>query len=145
MRDKLSDRQRAIRMRLAGDSVPMISYTLRRSFPRAALVRRELRHLVMTTNEQHAHQALGFKTPAQYRRCKRVRRFPADFTLSTSCNCIEAIVTADPSEGDMPIAGGCRWAQVAPFRQRVLLCVCSSVRVGRSHNVDLVQAVRSCP
>jgi transposase InsO family protein len=55
---------------------------LRRSFPRATLVRRELRRLVITTNEQHVHQALGFKTPAQFRRNKRLRKLPADFTLN---------------------------------------------------------------
>jgi transposase InsO family protein len=55
---------------------------LRRSFPRAAAVRRELRRLVLTTNEQHVHQALGFKTPTQYRRSKRLRKLPADFTLN---------------------------------------------------------------
>jgi len=31
MRNELSDRQQAIRMRLAGDTVSMISYALRRS------------------------------------------------------------------------------------------------------------------
>jgi len=55
---------------------------LRHSFPRAAAVQRELRQLVLTTNEQHVHQALGFKTPAQYRRSKRFRKLPADFTLN---------------------------------------------------------------
>lgn len=54
---------------------------LRQIFPKAAAVRRELRRLVTATNEQHVHQTLGFKTPAQFRRAKRVRRLPADFAL----------------------------------------------------------------
>jgi hypothetical protein len=41
-----------------------------------------LRHLVLTTNEQHVHQALGFRTPTQYRRGKRLRKLPANFTLN---------------------------------------------------------------
>jgi putative transposase len=55
---------------------------LRRSFPRAAVVRQELRRLVNSANEQHVHQALGFKTSAQFRRNKRLRKLPADFTLN---------------------------------------------------------------
>jgi hypothetical protein len=41
-----------------------------------------LRRLVGTTNEQHVHQQLGFRTPAQYRRTKRLRKLPANFTLN---------------------------------------------------------------
>ena len=55
---------------------------LRHPFPNAAAVRRELRRLVGTTNEQHVHQQLGFRTPAQYRRTKRLRKLPANFTLN---------------------------------------------------------------
>ena len=55
---------------------------LRQPFPNAAAVRRELRRLVGTTNEQHVHQQLGFRTPAQYRRTKRLRKLPANFTLN---------------------------------------------------------------
>ncbi len=55
---------------------------LRRPFPHAAAVRRELRRLVMTTNDQHVHQQLGFRTPTQYRRSKRLRKLPADFVLN---------------------------------------------------------------
>jgi hypothetical protein len=36
---------------------------------------------VAATNEQHVHQSLGFKTPVQFRRGKRLRKLPADFTI----------------------------------------------------------------
>ena len=55
---------------------------LRRPFPNATAVRQELRRLVMATNEQHVHQPLGFRTPVQYRRGKRLRKLPANFTLN---------------------------------------------------------------
>jgi putative transposase len=55
---------------------------LRQPFANIAAVRRELRRLVGTTNEQHVHQQLGFRTPAQYRRTKRLRKLPANFTLN---------------------------------------------------------------
>ncbi len=51
---------------------------LRRPFAHPTDVRRELKRLVQTVNEQHVHQALGFRTPVQYRRSKSVRRLPAD-------------------------------------------------------------------
>jgi len=54
---------------------------LRQIFPNAAAVRRELRHLVTAVNVQHVHQALGFKTPAQFRRTKRLRMLPANFAI----------------------------------------------------------------
>ncbi len=54
---------------------------LQHPFARPTDVRRELRHLVTAVNEQHVHQALGFRTPAQYRRSKRLRKLPAHFTL----------------------------------------------------------------
>jgi transposase InsO family protein len=54
---------------------------LRRPFPFAAAVRHELRRLLLTVNTQHVHQALGFKTVAQYRRGKRLRKLPANFTM----------------------------------------------------------------
>ncbi len=54
---------------------------LRQTFPKAVAVRHELRRLVAATNEQHVHQTLGFKTPAQFRRTKRLRMLPADFAL----------------------------------------------------------------
>lgn len=54
---------------------------LQRPFARAADVRRELRHLLLTVNDQHVHQGLGFRTPAQYRRSKRLQKLPAHFTL----------------------------------------------------------------
>ena len=52
-----------------------------RSFPTAVAVRRELARLLVSVNEQHTHQALGFKTPAQFRRTKRLRKLPANFKL----------------------------------------------------------------
>jgi hypothetical protein len=54
---------------------------LRQNFPNAKAVQRELRRLVATTNEQHVHQSLGFKTSAQFRRGKRWRKLPANFTI----------------------------------------------------------------
>ncbi len=55
---------------------------LRRRFASAAALRRELRRLVITVNEQHVHQHLGFKTPLQFRRSKRLRKLPANFTMN---------------------------------------------------------------
>ncbi len=54
---------------------------LRHNFPNANAVRRELRHLLIAANEQHVHQALGFKTPMQFRRTKRLRMLPANFVI----------------------------------------------------------------
>lgn len=56
---------------------------LRRPFPNARAVRRELRRLVTVTNEQHVHQVLGGKTPVQYRRGRRLRTLPANFKLDS--------------------------------------------------------------
>ena len=44
-------------------------------------VRRELRHLMQATNEQHVRPQLGYKTTAQYRRGKRLHKLPAKFSL----------------------------------------------------------------
>lgn len=54
---------------------------LRQKFPNARAVRRELQRLLIAANEQHVHQALGFKTPMQFRRTKRLRRLPANFAI----------------------------------------------------------------
>lgn len=54
---------------------------LRQNFPNPTAVRRELRRLLTNTNEQHVHQALGFKTPMQFRRTKRLRILPANFAI----------------------------------------------------------------
>jgi len=54
---------------------------LRQTFKNAAAVRRELRHLLTSVNETHTHQALGFKTSAQFRRTRRLRRLPANFHI----------------------------------------------------------------
>lgn len=54
---------------------------LRQTFKNAMAVRRELRYLLTATNEAHTHQALGFKTSAQFRRTQRLRRLPANFEI----------------------------------------------------------------
>ena len=54
---------------------------LRQTFPDAKAVRRELHRLVVAANEQHVHQGLGFKTPAQFRQGKRLRKLPADLVI----------------------------------------------------------------
>jgi putative transposase len=54
---------------------------LNRPFRRPAEVRRELRRLVTTVNEQHVHAHLGGKTVAQYRQGKQLRKLPANFML----------------------------------------------------------------
>lgn len=56
---------------------------LGRHLHRPADVRRELRHLMQTTNEQQVRPALGYKTSTQYRRGKRLRKLPAKFSLDT--------------------------------------------------------------
>ena len=57
--------------------------SLGRRLRRPADVSRELRHLMATTNEPQVRPALGFKTTAQYRRSKRLRKLPAKFALDT--------------------------------------------------------------
>jgi putative transposase len=54
---------------------------LNRPYRRPADLRRELRRLMSSVNEQHVHPQLGHRTSAQYRRSKRLRKLPADFTL----------------------------------------------------------------
>jgi len=54
---------------------------LSRRLRRPADVRRELRRLMTTTNDQHVHPQLGYKTPAQYRRGQRLRKLPANFAV----------------------------------------------------------------
>jgi transposase InsO family protein len=54
---------------------------LSRPFRRPCDVRRELRRLMTTVNEQHVHVKLGGCTAAQYRRGKQLRKLPADFTI----------------------------------------------------------------
>jgi hypothetical protein len=46
-----------------------------------AAVRRELGHLMRASNEEQVRPQLGYKTTAQYRRSKRLRKLPAGFTL----------------------------------------------------------------
>jgi len=55
---------------------------LNRPFRRPGGVRRELRRLMMTVNEQHVHARLGGWTATQYRRGKRLRKLPANFTIN---------------------------------------------------------------
>ena len=54
---------------------------LNRPFRRPCDVRRELGRLRTTVNEQHVHAKLGGCTAAQYRRGKRLRKLPANFTI----------------------------------------------------------------
>jgi len=54
---------------------------LSRPFRRPCDVRRELRRLMTTVNEQHVHVKLGARTAAHYRRSKQLRKLPADFTV----------------------------------------------------------------
>jgi putative transposase len=54
---------------------------LSRPFRRPCDVRRELRRLMTTVNEQHVHSKLGGRTATQYRRGKRLRKLPANFTI----------------------------------------------------------------
>lgn len=54
---------------------------LNHPFRRPCDVRKELRRLVETVNEQHVHAHLGGRTAAQYRRTKQLRKLPAHFTL----------------------------------------------------------------
>ncbi|MBC8505864.1 MAG: transposase [Anaerolineales bacterium] len=54
---------------------------LKRSYRRPCDVRRQVRRLMTTVNEQHVHVRLGQRTTAQYRRSKRLRKLPADCEL----------------------------------------------------------------
>lgn len=54
---------------------------LSRPFRRPCDVRRELRRLMTTVNEQHVHAKLRGRTATQYRRGKRLRKLPANFTV----------------------------------------------------------------
>jgi putative transposase len=54
---------------------------LRQTHSNVAAVRRELRHLTTSVNESHTHQALGFQTSAQFRRSRRLRMLPANFSI----------------------------------------------------------------
>jgi putative transposase len=56
---------------------------LKRPYRRACDLRRQLRLLVTTVNEQHVHPQLGYKTPAQYRQAKRLRVLPANFSIDS--------------------------------------------------------------
>lgn len=89
---------------------------LQHPFARPSAVRREVGRLVLAVNEQHVHQALGFRTPAQYRRGKRLRKLPAHFTLDLQ---------------DIPVAAGkitiIRWVPVHGY----IDVLGESVKVGR--------------
>jgi transposase InsO family protein len=54
---------------------------LRQNLPSASTVQRQVRRLITAANEQHVHQALGFKTPVQCRRMRRSRIPPANFVI----------------------------------------------------------------
>lgn len=55
-----------------------------RTYRRACDLRRQLNLLVNTVNAQHVHPQLGYKTPTQYRKSKRLRILPANFKLEGS-------------------------------------------------------------
>ena len=57
---------------------------LNRTYRRACDLRRQLRLLMNTVNAQHVHPQLGYKTPTQYRKSKRLRVLPANFKLDGS-------------------------------------------------------------
>jgi len=57
---------------------------LKRTYRRACDLRRQLRLLMTTVNQQHVHPQLGYKTPSQFRRSKRLRVLPANFKLEGS-------------------------------------------------------------
>lgn len=50
-------------------------------FRTPAQVRREVVRLMDTVTGRHVHPQLGYQTPAQYRRGKRLRKLPAKFSL----------------------------------------------------------------
>jgi transposase InsO family protein len=54
---------------------------LERPYRRPGDLRHQLRLLMTTVNQQHVHPQLGYKTPTQYRRTKRLRVLPANFSL----------------------------------------------------------------
>jgi len=54
---------------------------LKRPYRRPADLRRQLRQLMTTVNQEHVHPQLDYKTPAQYRKSKRLRMLPANFKL----------------------------------------------------------------
>ena len=56
---------------------------LKRTYRRPGDLRRQLKLLMATVNEHHVHPQLGYKTPSQYRRTKRLRMLPANCSLDT--------------------------------------------------------------
>lgn len=99
---------------------------LRRPFRHATALRRELRRLLITVNEQHVHQHLGFKTPLQFRRSKRFRKLPANFTLDF---------------GKIPVAAGkltfVRWVPAHGYVD----ILGESVKVGRRLRYEYVKVL----
>jgi transposase InsO family protein len=99
---------------------------LRQNFPNASTVQRELRRLVTAANEQHVHQTLGFKTPLQFRRTKRLRLLPANFAIDLN---------------KIPVAVGkillIRWVAVTGFVD----VLGQSVKVGRRFRYHYVKVL----
>lgn len=99
---------------------------LRQNFPNASTVQRELRRLVTAANEQHVHQTLGFKTPLQFRRTKRLRLLPANFAIDLN---------------KIPVAVGkillIRWVGVTGFVD----VLGQSVKVGRRFRYHYVKVL----
>lgn len=99
---------------------------LRRPFASAAVLRRELRRLIGVTNEQHVHQHLGFKTAVQFRRSKRLRKLPSNFTMNLD---------------EIPITAG-----KIVFIRWIPTCGCvdildESVKIGRRYRFQYVKVV----
>lgn len=98
---------------------------LSRPFSNAAAVRRELARLLIAANDQHVHPHLGYKTATQFRRGKRFRTLPANFTLP---------------EPPIPVAVGkiifIRWVGV----QGQIDILGESVKVGRRRRFHYVRA-----
>lgn len=99
---------------------------LRRPFASASALRRELRRLMQMSNAQHVHQHLGFKTAVQFRRSKRLRKLPANFTMDLD---------------KIPVAAGrimfIRWIPISG-------CVDilgESVKIGRRYRFQYVKVV----
>lgn len=82
---------------------------LGRRLRRAADRRRELRRLMTATNEQHVHPQLGYRTPARYRRGKRLRKLPARFVVDGHDRSLAAgkvtFIRLVSAHGTIPILG----------------------------------------
>lgn len=99
---------------------------LSRPFPTAAAVRRELVRLLTSANDHHVHAHLGYQTATQFRRGKRLRTLPANFTVP---------------QPPIPVAVGklsfIRWVGI----QGQIDILGESVKVGRHRRFHYLRAV----